>query len=684
MNHEEVERESEKQHRFFDRLWPKRTLALILGLSMIAALFVPAALRANRAQPEGAEEQPAETPQETPQEAEPSGTQPAELAVFGEAFLIAYELSLQAMERGDYEAALKHAEDCAACAETREETVTALAQKSDMLFLLERYEEAENGYREIAERNDADLVSLSALNGKLARCQMLQNKLDEALISCGLALEQAADDAERADIYAVRGVVHFYSEAYAEAKADFEAALAAGYGDAELLRTQIEQCDRMLAPQPDGQPFAPTDSRAESGAGKTQQNDPPEPTEGEKNAAIYYFSGQFAQAAEEFRKLLGKSYYYTDMQLYSNIAKCQYLLGDFAGAAQSCTEGLAQKGDEERGALYTLRASAYMSLGESAQAAPDFEESLRYGVSDAKLNTLQAAICYYFSDNYEKCVALGEPLIDEPGYEEAALWVGFSKYMMGDLAAATDLLAKSVDLEQSFSRKDELYRIKARCEFQLGRYADAIASADSGIAVGSALTAEDRSIASELYYLRGAANLSMGQYDAARADLNSAMELGAENEYEVLSQLTLCEFLLGAYEDAASHGSRAMEIGGRIADLCYWVGLSQFSTEQFEQARSTLLACQELDPTKENIWFYLGVCSFSIEDYETAIQQFTASIEAGEPAADRSRYNRSICYLQREEYQKAKEDLETAAGSASADVASDAQELLNSLRTVLG
>ena len=676
MSNEELTQEQEKHARFFDRFWAKRSLALILGLSMLAALVTPAAFRAEREQTDDSPP-PEEAAQPVPQEAEPT-----ELSAYTDAFVLAYELGTQAMERGDYESALRSAENCISLAETREETVTALAQKGDALFALERYDEAEEPYRAITGMEAADLVSLYALNGKLARCQLLEGNLEDALLSCNLALEQAENDGERAEMYAVRGVILFYGGMIAEAKADFEAALNAGYENPELLKTQIEQCDQLLASETGGgASFTPP--AAQTAPDKTQSAAAPEPTESETNAAVYYFGGKYEQAAAEFRKLLGKSYYYTDMQLYSNIAKCEYLLGNFAAAVQSCTDGLREQGDDERAALYTLRGSANMSLGESAAAAPDFEAAIAYGASDPQLNALQAAICYYFSENYEKCIELGTPLIGASGYEEAALWVGFSKYMMGDLETAAELLAQSTEMDQSYTRRDELYRLKARCEFQLGRFADAVTSANNGLEAAKALP-EDREISADLYYLRGSSLLSVGQYEYALADLQAAEELGAENDYELLTQMTLCEFLLGRYEDAALHGNRAMELGDATADLCYWVGLSEFSSEQFEKARNTLGLCRELEPTKENIWFYIGVCSFSIEDYETAIGQFGASIEAGEPAADRSRYNRAICYLQREEYAKAKADLEVAAQSASGDVATDAAELLSSLRAVLG
>lgn len=687
-NEEEVVQEKEKQLHFFDRLWPKRTLALILGLSMIATLIVPAAFRVNRDEPEGTDtqiEQPETTDTQQPEASPttPTGTETAEPIVYHDAFLTFYELCTLAKSQGDYEAALKYAEQCLAESQTREETVTALAEKGDVLFALERYGEAKETYRQIAEWDAADIVSLYVLNSKLARCQLLEGELEDAMLSCELALEQAESDAERAEVYALRGVVLYYGGAFEDAKADFEAAIASGYEDQELLRTQIEQCDQQLAAPSGGGTAATAPAEPKSDTGKAETA-APEPTEGEQNAAIYYFGGQYAQAAEEFRKLLGKSYYYTDMQLYSNIAKCAYLQGDYAGAVENCTSGLQMEGESERAALYTLRGSAYMAQNESALAAADYEAAIAHGADDPKLNALQAAICYYFSDNFQKCIELGTPLINESGYEEAALWVGFSSYMLGELDDAAELLGRSADLEQSYTRRDELYRLKARCEFQLGRFTDAIASATSGLASGSTLTAEDRDIASELYYLRGASCLSIGQYEAARENLKSALELGGENEYETLSQLTLCEFLLGDYENAALHGENAMEIGEPTSDLCYWVGLSQFSSEQFEKARTTLLTCQELEPTKENIWFYIGVCSFSMEQYEEAIGQFSASIEADEPAAGRSRYNRAICYLQREEYAKAKEDLETAMETAPEDVAADAESLLSSLKSVLG
>ena len=184
--------------------------------------------------------------------------------------------------------------------------------------------------------------------------------------------------------------------------------------------------------------------------------------------------------------------------------------------------------------------------------------------------------------------------------------------------------------------------------------------------------------------MRASAFLSVGQYEAALEDLSIALETDEANAYDLLTQMTLCAFLLGNYEDTLIYGKRALEKGEPTSDLCYWIGLAGISTEQYEEARDALQACRDLDPMKENIWFYIGVCSFSMEDYETAIEQFTASVDANEPAADRSRYNRALCYLQQGDYKNAKTDLEAAAASEAADVAEDAANLLESLRTVIG
>lgn len=675
MSNEGIAPEFRPEPHFFNKSWFKRLVAMALSIAMVSTLVVPALpgrANADAGEPASVEEQSDVDRPAVANISDGNDASALEMSV-SDAFLIAYLRCEQALNDGAYLEALAFSEECLSLAVSDEETVTALAEKGNVLFLLGRYSEAEDAYLQILATDAIEAVSEVSLYSRLAQCRLLEGKIGEAMQSCELAF-QAAEQDDLAELYALRGVILFYGENYEAAKSDFQTALELGYEDTELLQTQIDQCDQLILIESEPDP--------ETSAAASYSK--PEPSETETNAAKYYFAGDYRQAAEEFRKLLGKSYYYTDMQLYSNIAKCQYQLGDYAGAVESCTAGLKQKGNDERAALYTLRGSARMALGESALAAADFESAIKNGAANPKLNALQAAICYYFSDDFARCIEIGTPLIDTEGYEEAAMWVALSRYMMGEYASAADLLARSVELDQTYCRKDELYRLKARCELQLGEFTDVIESASLGLIAGAESGLRDAWIESELYNLRGSAYLSVGQYKAALDDLKTALEISDEESYDLLTQITLCSFLLGNYNDTVDYGSRAMEAGEPTADLCYWVGLAGFSTQQYEKARKVLLKCCELDETKENIWFYIGVCSFSMEDYETAIGQFTSSIDAGEPAAARSLYNRAICYLQVEEYKKAKADLEAAAESDSPDVAADAADLLSSLKSVLG
>ena len=673
------------QARSFQKNWIPRVIALVLGLALIIALL-PTGLRrlwtpAETPDPEPEPTQePVATPATAPAVSTPAPTERStelppgsvDVTEATEAFLNAYTQLEEALTEGDYETALRCAEDCLALAETQEQTAVALAQQGNVLFLLERYAEAEEAYQTLLEMDAEEQISMRSLYSMLARCQLLCEKLDEALNSCNRAFDLAEEETESAELYALRGVIQFYRGEYETAKADFQTAMEAGYEDTELLQTQIDQCEELLA-QSQGIP-------AQIG---TAVYTAPQPSAEETNAATQYFAGNYRQAEEAFRSLLGRSYYYSDMQLYSNIAKCQYLQGNFSDAAESCTAGLALRGDEERAALHTLRASSYMALGESALAAEDFLAAVEYGTADPELNTLQAAICCYFSGDFARCVELGAPLIETEGYGEAVLWVGLSHYMLGDFAAAAEDLSASVDLDQSYCREDELFRLLTRCRFQLGAWEAAIASATDGLERSEAIEPQDLEIAAELLQLRGSAYLSLGQFDAALEDLADAADLGGET-YEILSQMTLCAFVLGLYSEAVELGARAMELGEPTADLYYWVGLAEFSTERYAEARETLQLCRDLEPDKENIHFYIGVCSFSMEEYAQAATEFTTSVEAGEPAAERSRYNRAICYLQTEQYESAKADLEAIAASEDSELAQDAADLLESLKTVLG
>lgn len=681
-----------------------RVVAMVLGLSLVAAMIPPTLndsfdfyTDADAAQTETKDiprvfdpsliERPAQIRIDPP-----TSNRPAEY----DPYLEAYDRSVTAADEGDYEKALTEADTLLELAETDEEKAVAYALKGNVLFVLEKYDEAEEVYEALLELDPAEYISMLSLYNMLARCRVLQDKLDEALEACNLAYGEATEDVDRAEICAMRGVIYLFGGKYEEAKSEYETALLLGYADQELLETQIKQCEELIEAQRAAEEAANTPAGTDTGTGTgagtgTGTGTGTQNAGGttaaasiETNAATHYLAGDYKTAAAEFYSLLGNSKYYTDMQLWSNIAKCYYLAGDYGTAVLSCDEGLKCSGNDERSALYTLRGSANMALGNSTEAAEDFAAAIEHGAEDPELNALQAAICYYFSGDYEKSVQYGAPIADAEGYEEAALWTALSYYMLGDYEKSAVLLEKSTGIEQNYCRKDEIYRLLTRCLLQIGEMEAAVDSANRGLEVALEPDQPDMSIVIELIYLRGSAFLSSGYYEKAYDDFVNAITLGGENDPDILTEATLTAFILNKYSEVELYGERAVALGAETADLDYWIGLAEFSQERFTEASEYLLRCEQLDPERENIWFYIGVCSFSMEDFETAIGQFTKSIENNEPAADRSRYNRAICYLQTEEYEKALEDLNSAAASETDDIAEDARNLLDELMTVLG
>ena len=74
----------------------------------------------------------------------------------------------------------------------------------------------------------------------------------------------------------------------------------------------------------------------------------------------------------------------------------------------------------------------------------------------------------------------------------------------------------------------------------------------------------------------------------------------------------------------------------------------------------------------------------SPETYQEAADDFTVSIDRNE-TAERCTYNRALCMLQLDQYDKAKEDLKAAASQTSdASVAADATDLMEKLQSALG
>ena len=700
-----TEEKQPNEKQFFGRGWQKRVMAVVLAIVMLVTLVLSnAAMAKSRQNAEAAAQE------EMVDVRNPTNEKVEEQLANMTPFSFCLHRSNDAITDGDYEKALTYAEKCLKLAGNDAQHIIAVAQKGNVLFYMGRYEEAEDYFMGIVRSSHQEVYTGCELSGMIARCQLLREDAVAADKTCTEGIDGAAKGENGlAELYVLRGITRMTLGQYQEAKRDFKRGLDLNYFDPDSVQEQIDQCDTLLksledakgqlSVQSPSKPGAKGTVGSKSGAasvgganpGRAAQNQnvtgisaPGEAySEEEVMAATYYFAGNYGKAAECYEALLGKGGLYTDSQLYANIAKCRYQQKQYGEAIENCTKALPGESGSAKGNLYTLRGSAYMAMGDSAKAAADFVSATENGCSDPDLNRLQATVCYYFANEFGKCVQTGRSLGEKSGDSEANLWVALAYYMEGDYPNAAQWLEKSLKLKQDYCRRDELCRLLARSQFMRNDYSGCIEAANRGVKESNSSGAPNKDIVSELYFLSGSASMSIGNYKDAVSAFQSALNAGYGKPADIYRQLTLCEFLVGQYSEAIRWGNQVIQSGGGTADIYYWVGLSYFSTGNYSSALSNLQKSEGMDANQENICFYIGVCYFSMGDYQQAMTWFTKSINKKEPAADRSLYNRALCKLQLENYEEGRKDLQQAASSGNASVAKDAQELLDGLSKIL-
>jgi tetratricopeptide (TPR) repeat protein len=572
------------------------------------------------------------------------------------------QMATDAVAAKDYKSALTYLKECEKLTSDNGQLAKILLQEGNILFNLEDYTGAKESFARIIAMDQKE-YSPSELYCSSAKCELLLNDPRAAAGSCekGISLVEQNDEYE-AELYVLRGTAYVYLGKYSLASNDYGTAIKKGYSDKETLYKQISLCSYL-----EGN-YSQTVSAGEQVASGTDSD--------VLKSMSYYAMGAYDKAASAYEKLLNTNQsYLTKAQLYSSIAKCRVLLGEYDEAISKCNVGLAIKKSGEEATLYALRATAFMAKNDYSKALSDYVTSINDGYEDQNSLKVQCASCSYYLKDYKSAIQYGTEAQNGISEDtEAVLWMALSYYESGDFINAEPLLERSLKLKQNYCSESELLRCLSRCKLIQGDYAGAVEQATAGI------DKSDGKASGDLYAVRGAAYESQGVYDKALEDFYAAIALGYADSHEMYRQCTLCNFLLKDYDQAVSCGQRALENGGdKDGTLYYWIGISYFSLGQYEKGKQSLAKAAALDDSPENLYFYLGVCCFSLKEYEPAVGYFTRSAERKE-TVERSIYNRALCYLQLNKYDDAKKDLNTVASQKDdADIAKDAADLLSKL-----
>jgi len=584
----------------------------------------------------------------------------------------AYLKATSAIEAKDYQTALKNIEECERLASNASQQAAALALEGNVYIYQGEYEKALGAYSKIQPLQQESFTPAELYYMK-ARCRLLLDEAQGAADECSAGIQALqSGDKLAADLYVLRGTADMRLGSYAAAADDFRSAIKSGYQDSETLYEQISLCSYLTGDYADS-----IKTGEKTGDGSKDSNN--------WMALSYYAMKLYDQAADAYEQLLKSDQtYYTKAQIYSCIAKCRIYLAQYDAAIDECNAGIKTGDKSELPTLYSLLGMAYMAKGDNLSAAKNFDLAISKGYQDAETLNTQAAACYYFGGDYDAAVRCGlTALKGASGDTEAVLWVGLSYYMQQDYQKAVDYLNRSLNVQQVYCETSEISRILTRCYLLDGKYEAASDAATQGLKMEGSRAASNP-MTNEMYALRAASYLSQGKYSDALKDFYSAIAMGYSNAFEIYKQCTLCNFLLGDYQQAVSCGERALDNGEGTAELYYWIGISYFSLEEYDKAKSELELAKSLDDNQKNLYFYLGVCCFSQKAYQEAADDFTVSIDRNE-TAERCTYNRALCMLQLDQYDKAKEDLKAAASQTSdASVAADATDLMEKLQSALG
>lgn len=186
-------------------------------------------------------------------------------------------------------------------------------------------------------------------------------------------------------------------------------------------------------------------------------------------------------------------------------------------------------------------------------------------------------------------------------------------------------------------------------------------------------------LAGSEYLLWGMCLMDTGDYAAAQEKLNAALDAGYADKGLCLSQLAVCSYLQGDFQAVLEQGAKALEVGSETVDegmLRFYMGMSAFSTEDYETAVACFDAAQERKCAEQGLWFYRGFSKMLLEDDPGAIADFTVCVDAQADLTDSALLYRGICYLQSGDMTKAKADLTLAAASQDTAVSGAANNLL--------
>ena len=389
------------------------------------------------------------------------------------------------------------------------------------LYAAGQYAQAADAY-EALYNSGSGVYTRAQLCSCIAKCDLLLGRYEAAQTWSQRGLD-LGDASERATLLSLRGTARMALGDNLNAALDYDSAVAAGYPDAVTLNAQAAACYYFASRFEDA---VRTGTAAVNG--------------GDAGAQLWlalssYMLGDYEAAAKQLIPALTLEQNYCDhSELCRLLSRARLLSGDFYGAADAATDGLAAL--EAEGAttsdilseFYALRGAAYQSAGDYDKALADFDTALSTGYAGAYELQKQSALCAFLLGEFEKAEESARAAMETagayfPGDEkdpekeysapdgELCDWLGLVWFSQ----ERYDLAEQAFELSaESDAPQENLYFYMGVCRFSQDDYAAAADYFTKSIELGQ--TAE------RCVYNRGLCYLQLKQYDIAREDLENA------------------------------------------------------------------------------------------------------------------------------------------------------------------
>ena len=388
----------------------------------------------------------------------------------------------------------------------------------------------------------------------------------------------------------------------------------------------------------------------------------------------YLSEGMLERAWSVLKTTVKRPRTYEEFDLYASIAIAREDYENAAEYLKGCLNTVSD--DPGKEAVLCLRlGSLYVLTGDS-------EEALKWlDLAVEKDDTLNSA--YFLRAEVNLLLGRSQEALDDlHRYQEME---GSSPIILASLGELYESAGEyenavecyTVGLSNARSYSDELYVKRARCRILIGEMAEARRDLERYFI----LTKKDPG--GEAAAMLGMCLMDAGEFAGAMEQFHQAVQNGYENAWLLYSQSVMCAYILGDYKTAEHDGKLALEgsdkAGENGAELAFWIALSYFAREQWNEAAAYFSEAARRNGDLEDLCFYQGVCAFSQEDTEAAVEFFSASIGRGENLSE-SYYNRALCYIKAENAPAAAEDLSRFIElSNDESMKAQARELLQAL-----